>query len=112
MFESNFKFGFSPFFTTGIISREANSNTFRITMLNTSNRTRRFALRFYDWTDGTPSLVSSENIILQGNEGRVVDIVTFESLYDDNINFELFELQIIPYIEAVKFNFYQINTPV
>ncbi|SHI90489.1 hypothetical protein SAMN02745163_00984 [Clostridium cavendishii DSM 21758] len=96
-------------YTTGILSRVANTNAIRITLLNLNNGIEHLEIGVYDWTKNVSECFYYNKISLNQYKGKVIDIILKDNSYDDILNVELFEVRLYPYTEAVKVNIFSVN---
>ena len=92
------------FYSSGIVNRPTLLKILRVTFLNSSLYSQNFTFNLYDWTSGVSVLIKSTNILLQSNQGKLIDIL----LKDCSLNIELYEIKLTPYSNTLLINSYNI----
>lgn len=106
-----FFLNWNPAYTTGIVIREEDKTNAKITLVNrgTSEKSNKFTVKVFDWSDETPKIIFSETYSLKKNSCEIIDIPLYCGVYGDDIDIKLFEVQVAPKVDAVLVNLFQTN---
>ncbi|MBC8060820.1 MAG: hypothetical protein H7Y18_09155 [Clostridiaceae bacterium] len=82
------------YFTTGVLTRAQLTDFIRISWVNLGMNSEFLKYQVYDWSNGTPILLTADFVQLDPIEVKLSDIKIVTSGYGDSLDVKLYEVRL------------------